>query len=117
MEVAPSQLWDFVLGSYKTPLPWLSNGPWMCTDHVLVPGTWKVTLYGKDFCTLRWGHYPGSWELGLNIITSVLIRVGEQGEISGIRGEVSVTPEAKMECWGRKPRNASSHQHLEEARN
>lgn len=50
VEVAPLQLWDFVFRFCNPPSPSSVLVPGcVLITHVVVPGAWKVTLYGKSF--------------------------------------------------------------------
>lgn len=101
--------------------PWgrPNNDPqWLPQPLALV----NVVLNGKrdfvdiiKFRILRWREYSGLFQRALSMIMCLLIRGGRRR--FGYRRMVSGVTKQRLEWCGHRPRNTSSHQKLEEARN
>ena len=65
---------------------------------------------------MRGGDYPGLSRWALNVVACTLVREVE-GDFTHTEDKAACSRKRRLEGCGHKPRDASSHQELEEARN
>lgn len=98
----------------KYPSVQLNSGTQRC--QALIPGTWGITLHGKDFVDvikcriLRQRDYVGLSWWALNAVINVLIRWRQRDTWLHTEEEEAMWPwRRRLEWCGHKPRSAGSH--------